>query len=308
MKEGGWYRAAPAIALLAAAGCQGSQTGVPPSPTGLVQGKLPVTWYAGGPNCTAHPSLSVHAFTDDFYILRQPACTTFEKPFLFLLIGRQRALLLDTGAGGVDVAAVIDSLLEDWRRRHGGRPVQLVVAHSHAHSDHVAGDSQFVGRAGASVVGRDTAAVRQFFGIRQWPDESVPFDLGRRVLEVIPIPGHQTASVAFYDRRTGVLLTGDTFLPGRLYVRDTAAFARSIQRLVRFAVDHPIAYIFGTHIENTARPYVDYPEGTVDQPQEHVLQLTRADLVALDSALAGMRGRLTRTVMPHFTIWPVAPR
>jgi len=33
-----------------------------------------------------------------------------------------------------------------------------------------------------------------------------------------------------------------------------------------------------------------------------------ADLVALDSALTGMRGRLTRTVMPHFTIWPIAPR
>lgn len=308
MKKGGWHRAAPAIALLVAAGCHGSQTGVTPSPTGLVRGTLPATWYAGGPSCTAQPSLSVHAFTDDFYILRQPACTNFEKPFLFLLIGRQRALLLDTGAGGVDVAAVIDSLLEDWRRRHGGRQVELVVAHSHAHGDHVAGDSQFAGRAGAVVVGRDTADVREFFGIRQWPEENVPFDLGRRVLEVIPIPGHQTASVAFYDRRTGVLLTGDTFLPGRLYVRDTAAFARSIQRLVRFTVDHPIAYIFGTHIENTARPYVDYPEGTVNQPQEHVLQLTRADLVALDSALTGMRGRLTRTVMPHFTIWPVAPR
>jgi hydroxyacylglutathione hydrolase len=114
--------------------------------------------------------------------------------------------------------------------------------------------------------------------------------------------------VAFYDRRTGILLTGDTFYPGRLYLRDSAAFVRSVERLVHFTERRPIAHILGTHIENTDRPYEDYPEGTVDQPREHVLQLTRADLVALDSALSGMRGRLTRSVLPHFTIWPLSPR
>ena len=42
------------------------------------------------------------------------------------------------------------------------------------------------------------------------------------------------ASIALYDRRTGLLLTGDTLYPGRLYVRDGPAFAASIQRLVAF--------------------------------------------------------------------------
>jgi hydroxyacylglutathione hydrolase len=273
----------------------------------LAQGRLPPSWYAGGPVCAGKPALRVHAYTDDFYILRQPACTNYEKPFLYLLFGRDRALLLDTGAGGLDVATTVDSLLNVWRR-HRGRTVQLVVAHSHSHGDHVAGDSQFVGRAGVSVVGRDTAAVREFFGVRNWPEEIVSFDLGGRVLDVLPIPGHQAASLAFYDRRTGILLSGDTFYPGRLYVRDTAAYVRSIDRLVRFTRDRPITWILGTHIENTTRPGVDYPVGTVDQPEEHVLQLTRADLGALDSALAGMRGRLSRTVLPHFTIWPVVPQ
>jgi len=295
------------FAFGAGVGCHGSNGGSP-APASLVQGRLPATWYAGGATCPARPAFSVHAYTDDLYILRQPACTNFEKPFLYLLFGRERALLLDTGAGGLDVAATVDSLLEAWRRRQGGKQVELVVAHSHGHGDHVAGDSLFAGRAGITVVGRDTASVRRFFGIRNWPEEIVSFDLGGRVLDVLPIPGHQPASVAFYDRRTGVLLTGDTFYPGRLYVRDSAAYVRSVERLVRFTERRPIAHILGTHIENTRRPYVDYPEGTVDQPEEHALELTRADLVALDSALTGMRGRLTRTVMPHFTIWPIAPR
>src|SRR6185436_6841261 len=129
----------------------------------------------------------------------------------------------------------------------------------------------------------DTASVRAFFGVRQWPTDLGSIDLGDRVLDVIPIPGHQPASIALYDRRTGVLLTGDTFYPGRLYVRDTAAFATSVARLAAFARSHPIRHILGTHIENSSTPFVDYPVGTVDHPKEHGLDLTTANLFELDS-------------------------
>lgn len=277
------------------------------TPKGDTPGPLPGTWYAGGASCPATPRLFVHRYADGFYILRQPACTNFEKPFLYLLIGTKRALLLDTGAGHLDVATTIDSLLSDWRAAHAGRPGELVVAHSHGHGDHVAGDSAFVGRAGVTLIGRDSASVQRFFGIPNWPDQTAELDLGNRTLDVVPIPGHQAASIALYDRNSTVLLTGDTFYPGRLYVRDTAAFVRSIDRLVRFTSTHPVRYLLGTHIENTSRPGIDYPVGTVDQPDEHVLELRRPDLVALDSALRTMRGRLERTVMPHFTIWPLPP-
>ena len=268
-------------------------------------GTFPTSWYAGGPTCGATPALRVHAYSDDLYILRQPACTNYEKPFLYLLIGDERALLLDTGAGGLDVATTVDSVLASWRARHGGRPAELVVAHSHAHGDHVRGDSLFAGRSGVAVVGRDTASVRKYFRVERWPDDIVAFDLGHRVLDIIPIPGHQAASIAIYDRRTALLLTGDTFYPGRLYVADTAAFAMSIRRLATFAAQHSVKSLLGTHVENSSTPFVDYPVGTIDQPHEHVLQLSVADLMTLDSAVASMRGRFTRAVMPHFTIWPV---
>ena len=81
---------------------------------------MPATWYAGGPTCATAPAFQVQAYNDGFYILRQPACTNYEKPFLYLLIGANRALLLDTGAGGINVAAVVDSLLGAWRARHAG--------------------------------------------------------------------------------------------------------------------------------------------------------------------------------------------
>jgi hydroxyacylglutathione hydrolase len=273
----------------------------------LEPGTLDVNWYAGGADCAGVSPFRVRAYNADFYILRQAACTNYEKPFLYLVFGNERALLLDTGAGHVDVATPVDTLIRAWLARHHRQSIDLVVAHSHGHGDHVAGDSQFVGRPRTTVVGRDSAAVRAFFGIHHWPDDTTTFDLGGRVLDVLAIPGHQPASIAIYDRRTGVLLTGDTFYPGRLYVRDTAAFARSIDRLAQFARTHQVTHFLGAHIENSRTPYRDYPVGTVDQPEEHGLDLSRTELLELDSTVRAMRGRMTRTPLRDLTIWPLSP-
>jgi glyoxylase-like metal-dependent hydrolase (beta-lactamase superfamily II) len=291
-------------ALLAAAAC--ARPTMPPRPA-LQAGEVPTHWYAGGRDCAGRPDFNVQAYNDGLFILRQAACKNYEKPFLYLIVGDERALLLDTGAGKVDVATPVDTLVRAWVRRHGGGALQLVVAHSHAHGDHVAGDSQFVGRANTVLVGRDSAAVRAFFGIARWPEDAGRIDLGHRVLDIVAIPGHQPASIAVYDRLTRVLLTGDTFYPGRLYVRDTAAYARSVARLVQFANQHPILHFLGAHVENSRTPGVDYPVGTVDQPDEHELDMGRAQLAELDSVVQGMRGRFVRAVRRDFTVWPQTP-
>lgn len=90
-------------------------------------------------------------------------------------------------------------------------------------------------------------------------------------------------------------------------MRDTAAFARSIDHLTDFARRHRVSHFLGAHVESTRTPFRDYPVGTVDQPDEHALDLTLAQLVHLDSAVRSMRGRMTRTPLPDLTIWPVAP-
>ena len=71
-----------------------------------------------------------------------------------------------------------------------------------------------------------------------------------RVLDIIPIPGHDDTSIAVYDRETAVLLTGDTMYPGRIYINaDPDVFARSIARMVEFTKDKLVAHVLGTHIE-----------------------------------------------------------
>ena len=279
---------------------------MPPQPA-VQAGVVPSSWYAGGRDCNGRPDFNVQKYNDDLFILRQAACKNYEKPFLYLIIGTEKALLIDTGAGKVDVVTPVDSLVRAWGMRHGNTTLQLIVGHSHAHGDHIAGDSQFVGRANTVLVGRDSAAVRAFFNINRWPQDQGSIDLGNRVLDIVAIPGHQPASIAVYDRRTGVLFTGDTFYPGRLYVRDTAAYALSVARLLRFTNAHPVRHYLGAHVENSTTAGVDYPVGTVDQPNEHQLDMTHAQLVELDSVVQAMRGHFVRAVRRDFTVWPQTP-
>ena len=49
------------------------------------------------------------------------------------------------------------------------------------------------------------------------------------------VPGHHETSVALYDPWSGLLLTGDTVYPGRLYVQDMPAFSDNLRRMVAFA-------------------------------------------------------------------------
>lgn len=269
----------------------------------IERGTLPQTWPHGSAECRDGPPFHVHAYNPDFFIIRQSGCTNFEKPFLYLLFGRGKAMLIDTGAAGADVSVVVNSILSERRDRPS-----LVVVHSHDHGDHTAGDARMKAMPGVTFVSAALPDVQRFFGIGSWPEGIAPYDLGGRILDIIPIPGHQQASVAFYDRRTGILLTGDTLYPGRLYVRDATAFADSIRRLVMFTRDRAVAHVLGAHIENSRTPYVDYPEGTKYQPDEHALELGRAHLLELHDGLTAMGGRIERRAFRDFTIWPVESR
>jgi glyoxylase-like metal-dependent hydrolase (beta-lactamase superfamily II) len=270
----------------------------------LEAGSFPATWYAGGPERGGRADFQVHAYNEDFYILRQAAFTNYEKPFLYLLFGEDTALLLDTGAGNADVAGAVGGVIDDWLARRGRASIPLIAGHTHSDGDHVAGDDQFANRPNTTLVGLSPADVAAFYGLEDWPNKAGTFDLGGRVLDLLPIPGHEPASIAVYDRRTGVLLVGDILLPGRLYVRDPAEFVRSVRRLVEFTKDKRITHILGCHIENKDVPFEDYVVGTVDQPNEHVLQLGLEHLLELDDALAAMKGEVVRKVMRDFTIWP----
>ena len=270
------------------------------------RGVLPARWTAETPDCEKAPPFLVHEYNSTFIILRQSGCTNFEKPFLYLLLGSRQALLIDTGAPGANVADAVAEVLRRHRPRPEGPALPLLVVHSHGHSDHTAGDAALSKQPDVQVIDARPERLTEFFTLRNWPREIAQYDLGDRVLDIVPIPGHQAASIAIYDRRTGILLTGDTLYPGRLYVRDARAFGDSISRLVEFTATREVVHVLGAHIENTRTPFLDYPEGTKFQPEEHTLELGRAHLLELQDALRQMGDRLERRAFRDFTVWPVA--
>lgn len=276
---------------------EGAPTLAPP-PT-LETGVFPRSWFVAGPECATAPAFKIHAYNPDFLILRQSGCTHFEKPFLYLLFGTQQVLLVDTGAPNVSIVPWIELALAS----HGPAPPPLLVVHTHGHGDHTAGTNALRNRPQTQVVDPTPAAIAQFFGLT-WPTGTASYDLGNRIVDVVPIPGHESAHIAIYDRRTGILLTGDTLYPGRLYVSVQQDYRDSVDRLVAFTQSRPVAHVLGAHIEQSRTPFLDYPVGTQFQPNEHVLELGRAHLLELQAALQGMPGPMLRTWLRDFTVWP----
>ncbi|HEY4361204.1 MAG TPA: MBL fold metallo-hydrolase [Bryobacteraceae bacterium] len=295
------------IVVTASLLCAAAGLASEPDGAGLQPGVVPGAWKTGGPDCVSVPDWQVHEYNEDFYILRESGCTNYEKPFLYLIFGQEKALLEDTGAGRtVQTAPIVTDLMAKWAKKKNHAPVSLVVIHSHGHGDHTAGDKQFQGQPNVQFIAATPEELQKAAGIGAWPTDIGKINLGQRILDVIPIPGHQDASIALYDRVTGNLLTGDSLYPGRLYVPEAAipTYAASAKRLAGFAMSHPIAHVFGTHIEQSATPYMDYKRGTQYQPEEHALALTRAHVLELNDAFAKMGAKPHDVVLPDFSIVP----
>lgn len=246
----------------------------------------------------------------DTFVIRQSVRTNFEAPFLYLVFGRDRAMLIDSGAGGLAIRPTVDRLVADWRARHGNRPIGLIVAHSHGHGDHHAGDAEFRDRPDTQVVGLGPADVATFFGVANWPRGTGRYDLGGRVLEVVPTPGHEPAHIMVYDARTRLLFSGDMLYPGRLYVPtdQIATFRESADRLAAFAATHPIRALLGAHIEMTTTPGQDYPVKAATHPSEHALALPPSAIGVLKKVADAEGSPPTMQRQADFILYPVPPR
>lgn len=266
-------------------------------------------WIHGSEDCQKNMDelIQVVQYDQNTWILRQNKCTNYEAPFMFLFLGQDKALLMDTGATKEEESfplyKKVFTIIDNWQKQQN-KEVELVVAHTHKHGDHYAADAQFRGRPNTTLVGVKKTDVIDFFKFINWPNDIVGFELGNRTLKFIPIPGHQEASIAIYDTSSKILLTGDTLYPGRLYVDDWSSFKISINRLVEFSKNHEIKYILGNHIEMSTTDGIDYPMGTTYHPNEQKLPLTVEDLKTLQLSLNNLGDKPIRQVHKNFIIYP----
>lgn len=180
----------------------------------------------------------------------------------YLIVGSERAVMLDAGTGAGDLPAVVAGLTR--------LPLALVI--SHAHWDHV-GQAHAFAAAGVPVLVHDEQAaalaagvgnerVRTFFaperltgplpvgfdlqsatiqpveGAGRLGEGSV-LDLGGRRLEVVLAPGHAPGLLTLLDRDGGLLFSTDAAYSGALYAQmkdsDLAAYRTALVRLAALA-------------------------------------------------------------------------
>src|SRR5271165_3212087 len=150
-----------------------------PARSQLAPGSINFHWSEGATDCKASPQppIEVHAYNPQTFILRESLCSTFEAPFMYLLIGSAKALLIDSGdvadPARMPLAKTVMNLLP------GGESTKLplLVVHTHRHLDHRAGDLQFTGLSNVQVVGFDIDSIRRFYNFTDWPNGLAKIDL-----------------------------------------------------------------------------------------------------------------------------------
>lgn len=189
----------------------------------------------------------------------------WEETHCYLLLGKTRALLIDTGLGVCDLAPQV--------YLHTDLPV--LAAATHVHWDHIGSHGSFAQR---GVHPAEAPWLRSFplpptrvrqdltRGFHDFPPDFDPnaftpfageptcllndgdeIDLGGRRVQVLHTPGHSPGHLCFYEPDRGWLFTGDLIYKGTLYAfypsTDPLAFARSVKRLTAL----PVTRLFPGH-------------------------------------------------------------
>ena len=173
-----------------------------------------------------------------------------------LVVGTDRAILIDTGMGVGDLRAVVERLTD----------LPVSVVNSHAHWDHVGANWRFddvaIHRAEAGRLARGVAPnrLRRAFAGEHLRGSLPPgidresiaippsrattlldggevIELGNRRLEVIHAPGHSAGGIVLLDRVNGVLFSTDVAYPGMLYGHQDDSDLDDYRRSMRFLAE-----------------------------------------------------------------------
>lgn len=168
----------------------------------------------------------IEKLRDDLWVINE-----LGADFMYVLNGKEKVLLLDTGLGLIDLPQVV-------RQICGEKPV--IVVNTHAHMDHMSGNYRFekvwVGcgdvqaakhiftagdrqelmdyyLAGLQKTGYDLSGYTPGTSEKVFPlKEGDLIDLGGYSLRVIEVPSHTVGSVALFEERQGWLFSGDIML------------------------------------------------------------------------------------------------
>jgi glyoxylase-like metal-dependent hydrolase (beta-lactamase superfamily II) len=179
-----------------------------------------------------NPYVEVYQFRDNLYGFYAENADGMSDVWMFLIIGPEKAFLIDTGFGIGDLKGLVDEIT-------GGMP--LIVANTHGSFDHAYGDCLFekvychkyeVPRIKAQdahiwdyLFDKDGNCIWMEFDKNDLPEwkefEIIPcennhiFNLGEDYeIEMIWLPGHSPGHTGFIDKKNRILFPGDAMSSG----------------------------------------------------------------------------------------------
>jgi glyoxylase-like metal-dependent hydrolase (beta-lactamase superfamily II) len=194
----------------------------------------------------------------------QPNVWIIEEPLhseqvkSYLVLGRERAALIDTGMGVGNLQELVEARTE----------LPIIVLQSHAHNDHVGSAWQFddvaihQSEAAALAAGQSAERLARWFAPSEMSGPlpigfnpvgySIPgkeptsflrdgdlIDLGGTVLQVLHCPGHSAGGLVFFDRAQRTLFSTDVVYLRQLYLLNpdssVADYVASLDRLAALA-------------------------------------------------------------------------
>ena len=187
----------------------------------------------------------------------------------YLIVGREKAILLDTGYGNADLKAEVESLTD--------KPV--LCLNSHVHPDHSGGNQQF-GTVYILEGERETIAPMYFPQpperercdmVKALPDYRFAFlpegsvlDLGGRSVEVPRLEGHTPGSMVLIDSQTRFLFSGDAILK-RVLLMAGQPLSQYRAALERTKAHGGFVDIYGAHwYEPLGADYIDKVLALID--------------------------------------------
>ncbi|MBS6642157.1 MAG: MBL fold metallo-hydrolase [Clostridiaceae bacterium] len=181
------------------------------------------------------PYAEVYQFRDNVYGILTDSADGMGAPWMYLIIGPEKAMLIDTSFGIGNLKGLVDEIT-------GGMPV--VVVNTHSSYDHSYGNCQFdqvychkftapylqkeqtphlwdylTDEEGKGIwLDFDKNDIIPFkkYGIISCENNHV-FDLGGGYeVELILLPGHHAGHTGFLDKRNRILFCGDAFISMRV--------------------------------------------------------------------------------------------
>ena len=134
--------------------------------------------------------------------------------YMYLLTGKERALLIDTGFGTIPLKSICEELTV----------LPVTVALTHGHVDHIGGTGAFeevwlakedkeLYEAHSREGVRHIFTQDELFPVKEncsYFESEMVFEIGDRPVRVVRTPGHSVGSVCFLDEKNRWMFTGDT--------------------------------------------------------------------------------------------------